>query len=550
MGSKSKRIAVASLGVGALTGALLLPMGPVVAAPVCTISGTSADDTLTGTSGDDVICGGDGQDVIDGLGGNDVIYGGAGFDVVIGGVGNDTIYGDGEDDELFGGDGDDILYGSFGLDRLDGGAGADQLYGEADNDELAGGDGADTLRGGFGTDTLFGDAGADTLLGEADNDFASGGDGDDTVYGGFGTDRLTGDAGADVLLGENDSDELFGGTGVDRLVGGFGNDALDGGPQADTLDGSEDGDNCVAEAAGSALTSCEDIRTNSNADIAADYVNSAAGALEPVQRLNDAGATLSASTEGVTVNVPKLASGIVALETPGAPQDRVTIDLPDSGSSTSASLARDGSASFDTNATTNITVQATGGGARISTVLASATAPARYDYAIGVPNGGSMALVDGGAVVIKDANDAEVAAVAPAWARDARGANVPTRYEVNGTTLTQVVDLSSSSIVFPVVADPYLGRTIISSVTRVNTSSGVSYRVVPTGWGRAFNDYIHARYGWPEAVSKGVPARQGLYEQYVCHPLSGLARVKSSWNLDTWRPTVGLARTVAKLCNP
>ena len=56
--------------------------------------------------------------------------------------------------------------------------------------------------------------------------------------------------------------------------------------------------------------------------------------------------------------------------------------------------------------------------------------------------------------------------------------------------------------------------------------------------------------GWPEAVRKGVAARTGLREEYLCHPLSQVARVRPAWNLDTWRPTVGLTATVAAACSP
>ena len=40
----------------------------------------------------------------------------------------------------------------------------------------------------------------------------------------------------------------------------------------------------------------------------------------------------------------------------------------------------------------------------------------------------------------------------------------------------------------------------------------------------------------------------GLKDQYYCH--TQLAKTKSSWNLEPWRPNVSLAKTIAKACNP
>lgn len=42
----------------------------------------------------------------------------------------------------------------------------------------------------------------------------------------------------------------------------------------------------------------------------------------------------------------------------------------------------------------------------------------------------------------------------PAWARDAAGRSVPTRYEINGNVLTQIVDRRAGDFAYPIVADP------------------------------------------------------------------------------------------------
>ena len=52
--------------------------------------------------------------------------------------------------------------------------------------------------------------------------------------------------------------------------------------------------------------------------------------------------------------------------------------------------------------------------------------------------------------------DEEVLAVAPTpWALDANGVNVPTHYEISGTTLTQVVEHKAGDFAYGIVADPW-----------------------------------------------------------------------------------------------
>lgn len=88
---------------------------------------------------------------------------------------------------------------------------------------------------------------------------------------------------------------------------------------------------------------------------------------------------------------------------------------------------------------------------RMLTVLADASAPTRYDYSFA---GHQLRELDEGYVGVFDSDTGEpVAVIEPAWAKDANGAAVRTRYEINGSTLTQVVDVDRNTA-FPVVADP------------------------------------------------------------------------------------------------
>lgn len=66
-----------------------------------------------------------------------------------------------------------------------------------------------------------------------------------------------------------------------------------------------------------------------------------------------------------------------------------------------------------------------------------------------------LELTDAGYVIVRDGDPTAepVAIIDPAWARDANGAKVSTRFEVKGDTLTQVSDVTANTPL-PVVADP------------------------------------------------------------------------------------------------
>lgn len=100
-------------------------------------------------------------------------------------------------------------------------------------------------------------------------------------------------------------------------------------------------------------------------------------------------------------------------------------------------------------------VQSTGGGdLRMLTVIAGQSSPTRYSYTF---EGRTLRAVGQGYIAVYRRGE-PTAVIAPAWAVDARGRSVPTRYVVNADTLTQVVDVSADTA-FPVVADPYVKRS-------------------------------------------------------------------------------------------
>ena len=95
------------------------------------------------------------------------------------------------------------------------------------------------------------------------------------------------------------------------------------------------------------------------------------------------------------------------------------------------------------------------------------------------------------------------------------------------------------------------GASLIKSVEKSKENKKPRYKITPTKLGRATPSGIHATAGWSEAIAKGVDKpTEGLHQQYVCHPISKVARFKDTWNIEAWRPTVGLPKTIAQACNP
>jgi len=94
----------------------------------------------------------------------------------------------------------------------------------------------------------------------------------------------------------------------------------------------------------------------------------------------------------------------------------------------------------------------TGGNAGYA-VITGPDAPSVYRFAFAVD--GKPAVLrptDGGGVDVLSASGALVNSVAPAWAKDATGASVPTSYSVSGNILVQSVTHEGAA--YPVVADP------------------------------------------------------------------------------------------------
>lgn len=93
-----------------------------------------------------------------------------------------------------------------------------------------------------------------------------------------------------------------------------------------------------------------------------------------------------------------------------------------------------------------------------------------------------------------------------------------------------------------------LGTEALVSTDWGEREGGRSLAVEPTDWTRDAG-----QAGWALAWSQVVAAEPeadspGMYDQLVCHAIG--APDKATWNLEPWRPDVGLVAVMAARCNP
>lgn len=119
---------------------------------------------------------------------------------------------------------------------------------------------------------------------------------------------------------------------------------------------------------------------------------------------------------------------------------------------------------------------------------------------------------------------------------------------------------AADRVVLRVPADPATGASgtattrlgadaLVSAAWRDDDSEGGrSLAVDPTPWARVAGS-AGADATWSQLVAEVPDADQpGMHDQLVCHALG--APDKATWNLEPWRPDVGLLAVLAARCNP
>jgi hypothetical protein len=192
------------------------------------------------------------------------------------------------------------------------------------------------------------------------------------------------------------------------------------------------------------------------------------------------------------VSLPTTVGSPVSVDTP---QGAIEIELPFEANQAKARGIAPGVVAYDNaNDTTTVSSVKQAGAVQFTTVIESSSAPTQFSYDIAVPEGGTLVEADRGYFIL-DSHGEPVATIAPPWALDANGASVPTRYELAGAILTQVVDHTSTKVAYPVVADPrFEWFNLLPSVklTHSETSSARTATGLATvcGWAARTTGYL------------------------------------------------------------
>lgn len=267
-------------------------------------------------------------------------------------------------------------------------------------------------------------------------------------------------------------------------------------------------------------------------------------------------ADFEASSAETDVIAPEDADGLLSLSSGGT---EIAISLPTNVDLADGDLASNGMIVYapQDEASGGVVVEALeDGSVQIQAVIESDSSEHSLEYELDLPVGAELQLADTGEVLVIGADGSFEAGLAVPWAVDATGADVETHFSIAGSTVTQHVEPASDSV-YPIVADPWLGISLISYTHwRYNYggSGDWTLMVYPTWYGR--HGAPAARWAaWSEVQSKTPGTRENtasMRDQFYCHwdVVRLRAPNKTSWNLDMGRPNVPYTQMIASQCNP
>lgn len=157
------------------------------------------------------------------------------------------------------------------------------------------------------------------------------------------------------------------------------------------------------------------------------------------------------ATENPDVTLPTDHDRTARLETA---QGDLAFQVPSNGSvedSTSSGIILEGKDN-----TTSVAVESTEFGLRALIHIESRKSPERFEFPV-TGDVSSLVLEDDGSVLALNADGELIAAAAPAWAVDRMGKRVPTHFEIEGSTLIQVIKHRDRRYSYGIVADPAWG---------------------------------------------------------------------------------------------
>ncbi|MBS3180551.1 MULTISPECIES: DUF2599 domain-containing protein [unclassified Pseudoclavibacter] len=255
-------------------------------------------------------------------------------------------------------------------------------------------------------------------------------------------------------------------------------------------------------------------------------------------------------TERMTVSLEASSSSIEVDPTDGS---AVTMSLVQAtGAETPADITNEGTLFADhASGISSTAVVKEDGSVQVVSTIAEGTTTQEIPYEFDAEGLSYIQESDDGALFLRAADGSLLGGVAPAWAKDANGVEVPTHYEVTGTQVVQVVEHLAGDFQYPVVADPFWGTNLFDYVRWIN---GV-HVLKPSGWNRAIRMgavntpqapniglSIIMADGWNEFANRS-PGRYNINhstrQQYYCHAVYGIdVLTNPTWDLEPYRPSL------------
>ncbi|MBN8881547.1 MAG: hypothetical protein J0H73_04440 [Salana multivorans] len=197
--------------------------------------------------------------------------------------------------------------------------------------------------------------------------------------------------------------------------------------------------------------------TPAPADAAAELISDVAPSLNSTVGFVDDGGALVARTDATTTVAPWDPASHVTLTSDGT-STPLMLSLPvETRGADETAVADDGTLVYsDVDGRYSAAVQvAADGTTRLLTITQASDGPHEFTYELGegvrpelAADGTVRLVIDGGT-----APEEHIGELGKPWAVDASGRDVATHYEVNGTSVVQVIEPDSETV-YPVVADP------------------------------------------------------------------------------------------------
>lgn len=281
----------------------------------------------------------------------------------------------------------------------------------------------------------------------------------------------------------------------------------------------------------------------------------AANAAEDVNASNFVAAVSSVAPE-VFQNIPnqlgsagqassQLQMPVAAPAAPSATIGSMHVALPTGTGGRTTTLPNGNKMHRTTEGVSIAPIAKTDGSVQVTFVIDGPASPTSFEFPVETVPGATLAVQeDGSATYTGKGGKLLLAAPAP-WATDSAGVSLPTRFLVRGSTLIQVVDHTAQKVTYPVVADPWFGIDLFSSVWYTTYSGQLRVNARKSAWGQAMHTpsaagvAIFLGAGWNEVVAKGwhVTEKVSMHQQYDCHAAGGFYNLAGDWGFEKFRPT-------------